>query len=367
MEYNCCSRLFDNADAVEELKLTVNNLKEAHPALSAITTSKTLKILTLVCHGGDETISELCRETLEGSKSLTTLILELPECSDKGVKSLIEPVLAIKNLTSLTLRLNNVTENGAQSLATILSSTHIESFSIYGTQMDLHDLFIGDKGAEFVAIATQQCATLTKLCIAQSGITGLGVANVVQHLETHPSLMSLNLSYNLIDVNGVSGIAKSIPRIPMLQELILDNNKDIGDLGVKVLANVLNHTQSLKKLSLKSCDIGKDGLASLVERMQGLVLLNLSGNRAIGNEGAEFISRGLRNTETLDTLDLSSCDIRDEGCIHLADAILHNISLVYLSLHGNAISDGGVDSLSTALEKNRRVLKNCTLLVYYSQ
>ena len=210
MEYNCCSRLFDNADAVEELKLTVNNLKEAHLALSAIKTSKTLKILTLVCHG-DETISELCRETLEGSKSLTTLILELPECSDKGVKSLIEPVLAIKNLTSLTLRLNNVTENGAQSLATILSSTHIESFSIYGTQMDLHDLFIGDKGAEFVAIATQQCATLTKLCIAQSGITGLGVANVVQHLETHPSLMSLNLSYNLIDVNGVSGIAKSLP------------------------------------------------------------------------------------------------------------------------------------------------------------
>ena len=89
--------------------------------------------------------------------------------------------------------------------------------------------------------------------------------------------------------------------------------------------------------------------------MQGLVLLNLSGNRAIGNEGAEFISQGLRNTETLNTLDLSSCDIRDEGCIHLADAILHNISLVYLSLHGNAISDGGVDSLSTALEKNRRV------------
>ena len=134
MEYNYSSRLFDARKDVKELELTVNNLPEAEATLSAINQSKTLKKLSLFSRGLDHEINVACKRALNGSSVIETVILDMPECSDKGLCGVVITLKTILRLKSLTLRLNNVTEEGARALADLLESKEIESFAVYGTQ-----------------------------------------------------------------------------------------------------------------------------------------------------------------------------------------------------------------------------------------
>ena len=80
----------------------------------------------------------------------------------------------------------------------------------------------------------------------------------------------------------------------------------------------------------------------------------MCGNIAIGDDGVEMIARGLKNNSTLQQLDLSSCGVTDEGCDHLAGTLsTGGTGLTHLTLHKNAISDGGAVSLAHALTRNR--------------
>ena len=350
MEYN---HITEESKGEKSLQLTVTNLEEAHVTLCKIKTSKFLEELTLVSPLPDIELVQLCQDGLQGNKSIKSLTLELTECSDEGIGNVLNILNQNHHLQSLTLKLNNVSSLGATKIAHILSFSCLTSFAIYGTQLDLHDLCIQDNGAFQVAMATRNCTTLSELTISQSGITGVGVAKIMTSLQTHPSLITLNLSSNDIDITGVKAIATSLPNMVTLKQLILDNNRNIRDEGIEVLSYSLNHTHHLKILSLKSCSITKVGVAILAKYLENLTEIILSGNVAIGNEGVELISKALEKTSTIQKLDLSRCGISDEGCYPLAQAMLANTSLSFLCLHGNTICDSGILTLCDALEFNQ--------------
>lgn len=352
MEYNSCPSLFSSNETVDELELAVTNIEEAKPTLSAIRNSQTLKTLFLSSSGHDDEVEAVCRTALKESCSLETLTLELINTTDKGMLKVAIILKTIVKLTSLTLRLNNVTHVGAEAIADVLESKGFLSFSIHGTQMDLHDLCIEDKGAKSIAVATQQCLTLKTLRIAQSGLTSTGVNAIMSSLELHPSLSVLDLSGNAIDECGLASIASSLPKLPNIKELVLDNN-NIGNAPFHKLSPT-DHAHTIKTLSLRSCNITKEGLALLVKGTSELETLILSGNKHIGNEGVQLLGKFLQtNQVSMRNLDLSSCGIEDEGCASLGESLLTNTSLVQLSLQCNHIGDSGVIALTTALQTNR--------------
>lgn len=260
-----------------------------------------------------------------------------------------------QNLKKLSLQLNNIGEGGASHLARILCNSSLEEFSIYATQLDLHDRCIGDGGVAVLGGALQCTNCLKALCIAQNGVTGIGVGHIINALHRNSTITTLDLSSNSIDSKGVILLAGHLREAScILERLILDGNCGVGNDGAKAIALALCGNTSLKALSLRSCGIrekGAERFATVLSQNQTLQELGFCGNVDVGDNAVEMLSRGLRDNVTLIQLDLSSCGVGDEGCAHLADALLHNQVLRSLQLHRNNISDGGIQALAETLCK----------------
>jgi Ran GTPase-activating protein (RanGAP) involved in mRNA processing and transport len=310
----------------------------------------------------DEEVDILCKEILMKRSSLTRLTLDLRECSDEGMRHIAELIEKTKTLKWVSLLLNNVSELGASHLAEAVKLSRLEGFSIYATQLDLHDRCIGDKGTEYLARVLEHNTSLKSLCIGQSGVTNIGLGCILRTLSSTesktPNITNLDLHSNLIDTDGAAAIAAflvSATTTVKLKRLILDENHHIGNEGAREIALALCHNSSLEMLSMRSCSIGSKGgarFATTLSKNRSLKKLDLRGNVDIGDSAVELLARGLKENSCLKKLDLSSCGVGDEGCAGLADALLTNETLTHLKLHRNDISDGGLIALSEALNRN---------------
>jgi Ran GTPase-activating protein (RanGAP) involved in mRNA processing and transport len=78
---------------------------------------------------------------------------------------------------------------------------------------------------------------------------------------------------------------------------VWDSN-NVGLKGIKIILEGIEHSQTLKVLSIK--------------------------NTNIGNTGIKLVAEGLTNNDTLEELDISSNSVTIEGFIPLCDSILTN-------------------------------------------
>ncbi|XDV15804.1 hypothetical protein PO909_015800 [Leuciscus waleckii] len=110
----------------------------------------------------------------------------------------------------------------------------------------------------------------------------------------------------------------------------------------------------LEKLELLGCKITDEGCAALTSALRSnshLRELDLSVN-IIGDNGLTLLSDGLKDPHCkLEKLELSYCEITDEGCAALTSALRSNSHLRELDLTGNNLRDASVKSLS-ALKDN---------------
>ena len=355
MQYDRCQRLEAYPDQITSLKLTVTNMKRAQQTLDALRQATNLASLFLVCNVPDDGVGAVCRDTLSRCPVLSDLTLQFAECTDEGASHIAELMQTSHTLKSLSLRLNNVGEKGAKQLAVALKHSHLKQFAIYATQLDLHDRNIGDRGAGHFADEIKGCTKLESLCIAQSGITSEGIDSLLSALETNEVVHTLHLQSNRIGKDGASKIALFLTKTRSLSHLALDGN-EIGNSGTKELALALCRNETLEVLSLKSCGIGRLGAERFAQALQQnstLIQLDLSGNVEMSSNAFELIGRGLKCNKALQKLHLSSCEVNDEGCSYLADALLENSTLTELGLEKNEISDSGVIRLATNLETNK--------------
>ena len=306
----------------------------------------------------DEEVELLCREILmKRLSSLERLTLDLRECSDEGAKHIAELIEKTQSLKCVSLLLNNVSEVGASYLAEALRLSKLETFSIYATQLDLHDRSIGDRGTEHLAQVLKHTTTLKRLCVGQSGVSNIGLGSILRELSSsqNSNISTLDLHSNLIDKDGASAIAGFLVSTVNLKRLILDENHHIGNDGVREIALALCHNSTLEVLSMRSCCIGGQGaerFATALSKNKCLRKLDLRGNVEIGDNAVELVARGLKENGCLRKLDLSSCGVGDEGCAAVAEALITNNTLTHLKLHRNDIGDGGLEALGQALNKN---------------
>ena len=356
MDYDRSEELEKDPKQVTSLKLTVTSMDRAQPTLAALKQSISLSTMFLACNVPDDGVGAICRDTISCCPALSYLTLQLAECSDEGVGHIADLMVKCDKLYSLSLRLNNVGEDGAKRLAVALRQSKLKRFAIYATQLDLHDRIIGDQGAAHFADEIRRCMVLESLCIAQSGVTSVGVESILSALESNEIVHGLELQSNRIGKEGASKIALFLTKTKSLRELVLDGNHEIGNSGTKELALALCRNSSLELLSLKSCGVSKLGaerFAQTLEDNNTLVELDLSCNVGVGSGALELVGRGLKNNTALKRLKLSSCEVNDEGCSYLAEALTENTVLTELDLEKNDISDSGIETLGSNLERNK--------------
>ncbi len=339
------------------VKLSINSYHTDQAKLSELKSGFNATELFLSGPLSDEDIGLVCKEVLIQLESLEKITLELRECTDNGCVHITNLIENNSSIQCLSLRLNNVGEKGAQILAKGLLKSSLQSFSMYAAQLDLHDQCIGDTGTKYIADALKDHPTLKSLYLAQNRLSNVGLAHIIENL-CYSSVCELDLRSNNIDSEGAKVISSYLVENNTLKKLVLNENRGIQNEGAKEIALSLTTNSSLTQLSLRSCGIGKKGaerFAACLAQNTTLQTLDLCGNTEVGDDAVELMSRGLKENRSLLELNLSCCGLGDEGCAHLAEALLVNGTLTHLWLQKNEIGDGGILSLSETIRQNKLV------------
>ncbi|XP_073716290.1 NACHT, LRR and PYD domains-containing protein 3-like [Misgurnus anguillicaudatus] len=172
---------------------------------------------------------------------------------------------------------------------------------------------------------------------------------------------SADLTHCELSEKSCSGLTSVLTsKSSCLRELNLSVN-NLRDSGVKLLCDVLKSPNcKLEKLWLLCCDVTDEGCAALASALISnthLRDLNLSRNDNLRDSGVKLICDGLKNPNCkLEKLELSCCDVTDEGCAALASALISNTHLRDLDLSENNLRDSGVKLICDVLKN-----PNCKL------
>jgi hypothetical protein len=154
---------------------------------------------------------------------------------------------------------------------------------------------------------------LTSLDLRNNQITAEGAKAIATALEKNQSLASLNLGWNKITIEGAKAVATALEKNQSLTSLNLGWNQ-ITDEGAKVIATALKKSQNLTSLDLMGNQITDEGvkvIATTLKEKQNLTSLYLRGNQ-ITDEGVKAIATALEKNQNLISLDLGRNDIDEE-------------------------------------------------------
>eukprot|EP00658_Telonema_sp_P-2_P083949 TRINITY_DN9204_c0_g1_i1.p1 TRINITY_DN9204_c0_g1~~TRINITY_DN9204_c0_g1_i1.p1 ORF type:complete len:364 (+),score=69.85 TRINITY_DN9204_c0_g1_i1:140-1231(+) len=139
--------------------------------------------------------------------------------------------------------------------------------------------------------------------------------------------------------------------------------------------------ENLERFTVKQCNLGTKGLASLVQQLHGIRVseINLSENRANAPGAVSELLKSMPNAWSvnlagnrlyrgltalppcLEILDLAQNQMTDQGAVRIATALPDSPSLRKISLYGNEITRDGVKIILQALVQHSRVLEFCDL------
>eukprot|EP01125_Pyxidicula_operculata_P005643 TRINITY_DN1979_c0_g1_i2.p1 TRINITY_DN1979_c0_g1~~TRINITY_DN1979_c0_g1_i2.p1 ORF type:complete len:831 (+),score=79.25 TRINITY_DN1979_c0_g1_i2:164-2656(+) len=288
------SKTLSQMSDIRYLSLGKNNLtsecmKDLNEALKSCGPS----LIGLYLKGNDfRNASKKLSDTL---KNLTSLeILSLGDCKikDDTVKSLT-PILKKLPITTLYLQNNEISSTGIK---------HLNNFFAYSyslTDLNLRGNQIDHKGIESLSRAFAICEN---------------------------EFERFRIDKNELSNQGVKGFCSIFSNNCKKQCSIYLSRNDIGDEGVRQLAELLVDTPHLKKLDLSHNNIGENGsrfLSAAMSKLKSLEYVNLS-NNTLGNNGSMCIVDSLCIYASIKTLNLAGNKI----CNNYREIIRHNMEWV---------------------------------------
>ena len=124
--------------------------------------------------------------------------------------------------------------------------------------------------------------------------------------------------------------------------------------GAITLMEILKETTTLQDLDVSSNSLGVGGATAIAEMLtENKTLQQLSVRQySIGDGGATALAEMLKENRALQHLDVRRNSIGNEGATALAEMLKENRTLQQLDVSRNSIGDGGAIALAEMLKKN---------------
>jgi len=204
---------------------------------------------------------------------------------------------------------------------------------------------------------------LQELRIWGGNIGDDGAASIAELLRlggAEIKLAYLELTNNCISSTGAFALGRSLSCMMnmSLVTLALDYNRELMSEGCAALCRGLRTNSTLKKLSLKYCDLDQEAGGPLGEVLAftkcGLNVLDLQGNR-IGGFGLTDFCPGLRRNKSLTALiiadnNINAADEDKEGLAVFKETLLVHPTIAEVNMQYNRIGEHGAEILLPVLE-----------------
>lgn len=324
---------------VEEVRIRFNNIGRpgADGLASVVTVSPRLKILDI--RGNSLTGPDMRKllKAISYSTTITSVELGGNNLGPEGCQMLATALERNASVTSLDLYKNQIGFEGAQKLAALLS------LPTCGIRfLEISDNKIGGAGIEaiFEGVKSSQSVLERLACSSNAiGNSTTAIKTLNEVLLVHRSLSALDMRHNGIPGTLLTHLAEGVASCPRLSSISLGGNP-IGRDGItQKLVQSLSFSETLLSLDLSSCSLESPGctqIAGLVSTSRTITDLNLA-NNGIDDGGADAMAKVLPHSKRLVTLDLSMNHISIGGASMLMEAIQLAPKLTGLALHGNSI------------------------------
>ena len=173
------------------------------------------------------------------------------------------------------------------------------------------------------------------------------------------TLQRIELSTNHVDsLFSLTKLANSIKDNKIMKLLSLNlNNTRLGDDGAKILLDMIrtsNTSNTIQELNIsstcithKSCEL----ISNLIKDTKSLQILDLSHNK-LGNDGIVYISIGFTGNKSIHTIDLERTDLTFTGAMLFGYYMLKNKTVQNINLKGNHIQIIGLRTMFKSITMN---------------
>ncbi|CAI9609555.1 unnamed protein product, partial [Staurois parvus] len=226
------------------------------------------------------------------------------------------------------------------------------------------------------ALTTSQ---IEELCLWKSQLTDSSCIHLASGIRNNQTLRTLNLSENNLEGPHFSDLMAALTT-SRIEKLLLGNNH-LTDSSCPHLASLIRNNQTLRKLNLSMnnlegphfsdlmaalttsrieklhlwkshlTDSSCPHLASGIRNNQTLRTLDLSGNNLEGPHFSDLMAA--LTTSRIEELELGDNQLTDSSCPHLASLIRNNQTLRTLNLSWNNLEGPHFSDLMAALTTSR--------------
>eukprot|EP01060_Flectonema_neradi_P011841 TRINITY_DN18808_c0_g1_i1.p1 TRINITY_DN18808_c0_g1~~TRINITY_DN18808_c0_g1_i1.p1 ORF type:complete len:753 (+),score=113.39 TRINITY_DN18808_c0_g1_i1:82-2259(+) len=288
--------------------------------------------------------------SLTQSTKIKSLNLHGNRLRESGALSLAEGIRGTNSLTYLNLGSNDINPEGGLAIVDALSMNN----SISAINLQKNRL-----GPSLIGLADlcNQNTILREVNISNCCINATVAEQFAKQL-TSAGILSLNLSDNQLENEGVAAICKALRGKP-IRYLDL-GNVGLTSKGMTSICELINVAPSLQTIILDGNTLSPGAMAELGDVLKlntTIDSINL-GETGIGNGGVSHLAKALTNRHKIRVLDLSGNNISNEGCIEICSVLAKMRRLSELDLTNNVICDEGGNTCGPTLTALCSVFSN---------
>ncbi|XP_010420730.2 PREDICTED: RAN GTPase-activating protein 2 [Camelina sativa] len=291
-------------------------------------------------------------DALQGSV-LLSLNLSENALGEKGVRAFGALLKSLSSLEELYLMNDGISKEAAQAVSELIPST--ENLKV----LHFHNNMTGDEGALAIAEVVKRSPLLENFRCSSTRVDSEGGVALSEALEHCTHMEKLDLRDNMFGTEAGVSLSKTLSSYKHLTELYL-SYLNLEDEGAIAIANALKESASpIEVLEMAGNDItveAASAIAACVAAKEHLNKLNLSENE-LKDEGCVQIANSMEEDHSkLQYIDMSTNFIRRAGARALAHVVVKKEAFKLLNIDGNIISEEGVEEVKEIFKKSPELL-----------
>ena len=315
----CHSSIYNDCFNIDTFN--INNIKINNCHLSYINYLPSNKLDLSFNNISFDGLKKLAKLLTEERCSLKKLKLNNNWIGDEGCTILSEGISKNNSLISINLSSNNILNKGIIELARSIKS---------GT---------GNK-------------IIRKLNLSHNEIDNLGIIEFCTELkeERKDRFTKIDISYNNLSDRSIIEFGNFFQKQPFITNLCLTNK--ITNENKNTFFSSRKTLEQLKKIELEFLDISEsnsEALNQIFLKNKNIQSIKIANNKSLGASGIAGLSTGIEHNPKLLKIDLTSCDISDEGAISLSNSLFKNLEIKEIILEDNKIGEKGTKSIADKL------------------